>query len=103
MRYYRSTDYDKCMVAAQRTIDLIDHRHTPDIITDAVLETLIVIAADSRMQIWSKKVGLGIDTLAALYTLYDRGAGYRRVRLYGLYEVSRLERERKERREREQS
>jgi hypothetical protein len=90
------------MVAAQRTIDLIDHRHTPDIISDAVLETLIQIAAESRMQIWNKATGLHLETLAALFTLYKRGAGYRRVRLYGLYEVSRLERERKERRERKQ-
>jgi hypothetical protein len=103
MRYYRSTDYDKCMIAAQRAIDLLDNRHTPDAITDAVLETLIEIAAESRMQIWHKTTGVHLETLAALFTLHKRGAGYRRVRIYGLYEVSRLERERKERREREQS
>jgi len=94
MRKYRSTDFDKCMVAAQRTIDLVDHRHVPDSITDAVLETLIVIAARFRMQIWNKEPGLHLETLAALYSLQARGAGYRRVRLYGRYEVERLEHER---------
>lgn len=58
MRKYRSTDYDKCMVAAQRTIDLVDHKYVPDNITDAVLETLIQIAAKFRMQIWNKETGL---------------------------------------------
>lgn len=97
MRKYRSTHYDKCMISAQRTIDLIDNPHMPDVISDAVLETLIVIAADRRMQIWNKATGLSLETLAALYTLYARGAGYRRVRLYGRYEVERLEHEREER------
>ena len=96
MPKYRSTHFDKCMIAAQRPIDLIDHPHTPDEISDAVLETLIDMSADSRMLIWHKATGLSLDTLAALYTLYQRGAGYRRSRLYGGYEVGRLEREKEE-------
>ena len=99
MPKHRSTDYDKCMIAAQRTIDLIDCRYMPDPITHAVLETLIEISAESRAQIWHEKTGVNLETLAGLYTLYKRGAGYRHVRLYGWYEVSRLKREREERRD----
>jgi hypothetical protein len=89
------------MIAAQRTIDLIDHPHTPDVVSDAVLETLIEMSDARRMQIWREKTGLSLETLAALFTLYERGAGYRRVRTYGKYEVTRLKREDQERRERE--
>jgi hypothetical protein len=46
---------------------------------------------------------LSLETLAALFTLQKRGAGYRRVRVYGDYETGRLERERKERMNKEQS
>lgn len=91
MPKHRSTDYDKCMVAAQRTIDFVDHKQMPDRLSDVVLETLIVMSAESRMQIWHKATGLSLETLAALYSLYERGAGYRRARLYGRYEAERLE------------
>jgi hypothetical protein len=74
------------MIAAQRSIDLIDSRYAPDRITDAVLETLIEISAESRVQIWHEKTGVNLETLAPLFTLHKRGAGYRRVRLYGWYE-----------------
>ena len=98
-----NTAYHKCLVTAQQTIDLIDHRHTPDYISDAVIEALIEMSADSLLQIWDKETGISLTTLAALYSLQKRGAGRRRVRLYAQYEVERLERERKERRNREQS
>lgn len=101
MPNYRSTDYDKCTVAAQRTIDLIDHPQTPNVISDAILETLIEMSAESRMHIWRERIGLSLETVAALFTLYERGAGYRRVRLYGRHEAQRRKRERIERRERE--
>jgi hypothetical protein len=88
-----NTPYHKCLVTAQQTIDLIDHRQTPDRVSDAILETLIEMSWESRMQIWHKATGLSLETLAALYTLYERGNGYRRSRLYGRYETERLERE----------
>jgi hypothetical protein len=83
------------MVAAQRTIDLVDHKQTPDRVSEAVLETLIEMSAESKMQIWHEKTGLHLEMLAKLYMLHKRGAGYRRVRLYGRYETGRLEREAK--------
>ena len=92
MRKHRST-----MVAAQCTIDLINNKQTPDRISDAVLETLIEMSGESKMQIWNEKTGLHLETLAALYTRHKRGAGYRRVRLYGRYETGRLAREAKKR------
>jgi hypothetical protein len=88
----RSTNYHRCMIAAQRTVDLIDHEQMPDRISDVVLETLIEMSDESRMQIWHKATGISLETLAALYTLYERGAGYRRSRLYGRYEAERIER-----------
>jgi len=87
----RNTDYEG---AAQLTVDLVDHGHTPDRISDAVLETLIEMSAESRMNIWHRETGLSISSLGALYQLYETGAGYRRARLYGDYEIGRLERER---------
>ena len=95
MRKHRSTNYDKCLVAAQCTIDLVDHKQTPDRVSEAVLETLIEMSGESKMQIWHAKTGLHLETLAARYALHERGAGYRRVRLYGRYETGRLAREAK--------
>ena len=92
MRKHRST-----MAAAQCTIDLINHKQMPDRISEAVLETLIEMSGESKMQIWNEKTGLHLETLAALYTRQKRGAGYRRVRLYGGYETARLAREAKKR------
>jgi hypothetical protein len=97
MPKHRSTNYDKCLVAAQCTIDLVNHRQMPDRISEAVLETLIEMSGESKMQIWHEKTGLHLETLASLYALHKRGAGYRRVRLYGRYEAARLVREAKKR------
>ena len=90
MRKHRST-----MAAAQCTIDLINHKQMPDRVSEAVLETLIEMSGESKMQVWNEKTGLHLETLAALYERHKRGAGYRRVRLYGSYETGRLEREAK--------
>ena len=88
-----NTPYHKCLVTAEQTINLIDHRHTPDRITDAILETLIEMSAESRIHIWHEATGISLETLAALYSLYERGNGYRRSRVYGKYESDRRERE----------
>jgi len=95
MRKHRSTD--KCLVAAQRTIDLVNHKQTPDRVSEAVLETLIEMSGESKMQIWHETTGLHLEMLAALYARHKRGAGYRRVRLYGRYETGRLARKAKRR------
>jgi hypothetical protein len=92
MRKHRST-----MAAAQCTIDLINHKQMPDRVSEAVLETLIEMSGESKMQIWHEKTGLHLETLAALYARHKRGAGHRRVRLYGGYEAGRLAREAKKR------
>ena len=88
-----NTDYEKCIEAAQNTVDLIDHSHTPDEISDVVLERLIEMSHESRITIWAEKTGLRVESLAALYRLYERGAGYRRSRLYGEYESGRIRRD----------
>jgi radical SAM superfamily enzyme len=80
--------------AAQLTADLVDHGHMPDCISDAVLETLIEMSAESQIEIWHRETGLSVASLAALYRLYDTGAGYRRSRLYSHYETERKKRER---------
>jgi hypothetical protein len=85
-----NSDYEKCIEAAQKTVDLIDHSHTPDEISDVVLERLIEMSAESRIMIWHDKTGLRIESLTALYSLYERGAGYRRSRVYGRYEAKRI-------------
>ena len=87
----RNTGYEG---AAQLTVSLVDHSHTPDRISDAVLETLIEMSAESRINIWQTETGLSVDSLSALYRLYEIGAGHRRSRLYGDYETGRIERER---------
>jgi hypothetical protein len=78
--------------AAKATVDLVDHSHTPDDISDAVLEKLIVMSYEKKINIWHKETGLSIESLAALYRLYETGAGYRRSRLYGRYEIERRRR-----------
>lgn len=85
-----NTDYEG---AAQVTVDLVDHGHTPDRVSEAVLETLIEMSAESQINIWHAETGISKESLAALYRLYETGAGYRRSRLYGDYETGRLERE----------
>jgi hypothetical protein len=86
----RNTDYEG---AAQLTVDLVDYGQTPDRVTDAVLETLIEMSAESQIDIWHTETGLNVGSLAALYRMYETGAGYRRSRLYGDYECGRKERE----------
>jgi hypothetical protein len=87
----RNTDHE---AAAQLTVSLVDHAQTPDRISDAVLETLIELSAESRVDIWHRGTGLSVHSLAALYRLHETGAGHRRSRLYGDYEAGRKERER---------
>ena len=82
-------EYQKCIEAAQKTVSLIDHSDTPDEVSDAILERLIEMSADAQVMIWHHLTGIRIESLAALYTLYERGAGYRRSRLYGEYESGR--------------
>ncbi|HXQ39572.1 MAG TPA: hypothetical protein VN843_36575 [Anaerolineales bacterium] len=45
-----STKFYGSLIAAQKTVDLIDHENTPDRISDAVLETLIEMSAESRIR-----------------------------------------------------
>ena len=84
--------------AALLTVNLLDHSKTPDELSDAILETLIEMSAEARINIWHKLTGINLESLAALYSMYDSGAGYRRVRLYGQYEASRTKRLRRRRR-----
>jgi hypothetical protein len=83
----RNTDYEG---AAQLTVDLVDHSHAPDRITDAILETLIEMAGESDVNVWSLDAGLSLYGLVQLYSQYEIGAGHRRARLYGNYELGRL-------------
>jgi hypothetical protein len=89
-----STGFEKYEEAAALTIKLIDHSHTPDAISDSILETIIQISDENLVKIWHEKNGLSVSSLAALFSLYKTGAGYRRVRLYGAYEAGRNRRRR---------
>ena len=77
--------------AAKATVYLVDHSHTPDDVSDAVLEKLIEMSDNSQILIWHRETGLSVASLAALYRLYEKGAGYRRSRVYADYEIGRLE------------
>lgn len=55
-----STDYEG---AAKATVALVDHEETPDQVSDAVLEKLIVMADESQINIWHKQTGLSIESL----------------------------------------
>jgi hypothetical protein len=83
-------------VAAKLTIDLVDHQHTPDTLSDAILERLIELSDESQVNIWHSETGLNVESLAALFQRYPTGKGYRRSRLYANYELGRTERERGE-------
>lgn len=83
-----------CEHTAKATVDLLEFRHTPDLVADAILETLIEMSAEARINIWHKETGISVASLAALYSMYERGAGYRRMKLYGEYEAGRLYRRR---------
>ena len=78
--------------AALLTVNLIDHSKTPNLLSDAILETLIEMSAETRIGIWDAEIGISIEALSALYTVSEGGAGYRRVRLYGAYEATRTRR-----------
>jgi hypothetical protein len=82
----RSTDYE---AVAQLTVDLINHSHAPDRITDAILETLIEMAGESKINIWLLDAGLSLYGLVQLYSQSEMGAGHRRARLYGNYKLGR--------------
>ena len=82
----RNTTYER---AAQLTVDLVHHSHAPDRITDAILETLIEMAGESKINIWLLDAGLSHPELAQLHSQYEIGAGHRRARLYGNYELGR--------------
>ena len=83
----RNTDHEG---TAQLTIDLVNHSHAPDRITDAILETLIEMAAEAKINVWLLNAGLSRHGVTQLYSQYETGAGHRRARLYGNYELGRL-------------
>lgn len=87
----RTTGYEQ---VAQTTIDLLEFKQTPDVLSDAILETLIEMSAESRVNIWHKETGISVLSLGPLYSMYVQGAGFRRMRLYGEYEAGRLSRRR---------
>ena len=89
---YVNTDYEG---AAKLTVSLVDHGNTPDELSETVLEKLIQMAAESKINIWHRETGLSVVSLSALYRLYEAGAGYRRSRKYGDYQSSKTERESK--------
>jgi hypothetical protein len=66
---------------AQTTVDLLEYKQTPDVVADAILETLIEMSAETRISIWHKETGISVASLTALYSMYERGAGFRRMRL----------------------
>ena len=70
----------------------MDHGNTPDDLSEAVLEKLIKMSAESRVNIWHREAGLNVTSLTALYRLYETGAGYTRSRIYADYELGPLER-----------
>ena len=80
--------------AAKTTIDLLEFSKTPDVLSDAILETLIDMSGETRVNIWNKETGISVESLAALYSMFETGAGFRRMRLYGEYEAGRLYRRR---------
>jgi hypothetical protein len=62
-------------------------------VSDVVLEKLIEMSDESQINIWHRETGLSIASLAALYRLYEKGAGYRKSRVYAKYEMGRIEHE----------
>lgn len=80
--------------AAKTTVDLLEFSKTPDVLCDAILETLIDMSGETRINIWNKETGISVESLSALYSMFETGAGFRRMRLYGEYEAGRLYRRR---------
>lgn len=83
----RTTGFEQ---AAQHTADLLEYKQTPDVLSDATLETLIEMSAESRVNIWHKETGISVGSLAALHSKFVGGAGFRRMKLYGEYEAGAL-------------
>jgi hypothetical protein len=79
---------------AQTTIELLEYSKTPDLLSDAILEKLIEMSHETRINIWHAETGINLQTLAALYSMYETGAGHHRMRLYGEYEAGRVHRRR---------
>ena len=61
--------------AAKMTANLVDHDHTPNRISDAVLETLIEMSAESQITIWHAETGLSVESLAALDSMPTMNLG----------------------------
>lgn len=65
-------DTDTYKHAARLTVDLVDHGHTPNEVSEIVLEKLIEMAHESKICIWRRGAGLNVQSVAALYRLYER-------------------------------
>ena len=81
--------------AAKATVDLIEYKQMPNELSDVILETLIEMSGESKVNIWHAETGISALSLAALYSMYETGAGHRRMRLYGAYEAGRTSRTRR--------
>lgn len=81
--------------AAQTTVDLLEFKQMPSELSDVILEALIQMSAESRVNIWHAETGISVPSLAALYSMFETGAGFRRMRLYGAYEAGRTKRSRR--------
>jgi len=93
-----NTDFES---AAILTVGLVDHASTPDELSEVILEALVDMVYDieineqTRINIWHRETGLSVQSLAALYRMYETGAGYRRSRIYANYEIGVRERRKK--------
>jgi hypothetical protein len=58
-------------------------------LSEAVLDTLVAMAGEFRMNIWHRETGLSLELLTALYRFYETGAGYCHARIYADYELGR--------------
>jgi hypothetical protein len=83
--------------AAKATVDLVNHSHLPDEVSNAILRTLAEMSYECDIIIWDLETGLHVQSLAEVYRLYDRGGGKHAARACADYELGRLERERKRR------
>ena len=85
--------------AARLTVELIDHESTPDELSEVLMGTLLEMSyqvemtQQTRINICHREAGICKESLAALYRLYETGAGYRRSRLYAEYQIGKMERE----------
>ena len=80
----------KYQYAALLTVELVHHSHTPDDVSDAILEMLINMAGETDIKIWLWDFGLSLEGLTQLYSRQEHiGGGKRRAILYGDYEIGR--------------